>query len=778
MTGNISKLVTVEPTIELERAHDERGLGGLIALAEQGEQPLPLRSVKVRAAIAGDCCRTVIEQHFYNALKQPMEAIHIFPLPEEGAVVEMVLKAGDVTVSAECRERGQAEKAFEEARQAGHRAGLLTQERADVHSLRVTNLPPESDVIVSIVVVERLESVDGLFRWRFPTAIAPRYLPGSPIGHEGPGVLPDTDHAPDASRLQPPLRLEGGTTLDLEVGIRGLIQVLESSLHAIRLDLAAKDGDGVRVAPAGNTTLNKDFVLAFSTAEKEKPALRAWSDGSYTLAVVEPPSIALPQALPRDAVFVVDVSGSMGGAKIEAARRALSSALHGLQEGDRFKLIAFNNSTTAFAEGFTEYTQKDVEQADRWIGDLRASGGTEMLPAIKEALSGETADGRTCTMLFITDGQAWNENELVAAVHHRRGDVRFFTMGIDVAVNSSLLKRLARAGGGTCELLTPYEDMETAVARLEARFGSPIVDGIEIRGGQLADARPRTLFSGRPISALLEGSPKEIRLTGRSIDGEVAMRARPRKIEFPLGSLWARECIAALEDRLTLRPFEEEALRPEILRIALEHKIASRFTAFVAVDTSVTVDGERVEIVQPVELPQDWDPAFRESKSIDMCLMSSAGVVMASPSAFRADVPKSQRVPLSKVRYKEISRGDERIAFQHTPSEADPAGEIARTQEANGSFGGDVLRTAAALIALVFLGHTRRKGLRRRTVQKAATWLEGYRTEAWAALALDVLQRAESGERPMEFISAMASKLRELTKAEPEGMLLAQLMKP
>jgi len=470
-------------------------------------------------------------------------------------------------------------------------------------------------------------------------------------------------------------------------------------------------------------------------------------------------------------------SGSMGGAKIEAARRALQSALHGLQEGDRFKLIAFNNSTMAFAEGFTQYTQESLEQADHWSGGLQASGGTEMLPAITEALSGKTANDRTCTVLFITDGQAWNENELVAAVHHRRGDVRFFTMGIDVAVNSNLLKRLARAGGGTCELLTPYEDMESAVTRLEARFGNPIVDDIHIEGGQLADDRPRTLFSGRPISMLLEGSLQRIQMRGHTVDGELTLEALPVSIEFPLGALWARERIATLEDRLTLKPFEEEALRPEILRIALEHKIASRFTAFVAVDTSVTVDGERVEIVQPVELPQDWDSSFLDSKSIDMCLMRSAGMVMASPSAFPEGKREPRKARLSRVRYKESYSFDEGTAFQRAPSQADPSGEIARAQQADGSFGGDVSRTAAALIALVFLGHTRRKGLRRRTVQKAAKWLEVYREEAWAILALDVLQRAEAGERPDEFLPAMASELRELTKAGPEGRLLAQLMK-
>ncbi len=201
MKSDRSEIHTIQPSVALEMPPDPRGLGGLIALAEKAEHPLPLQWVRVRAAIAGDCCRTVIEQRFRNNLEVAMEAVHVFPLPDEGAVIEMELLAGDVRVVAECRERAEAEETFERARGAGRRAGLLTKERADVHALRVTNLPPHTDVTVRIVVVERLQTIDGRTRWRFPTVIAPRFLPGRPIATSGPGALPDTDRAPDASRF-------------------------------------------------------------------------------------------------------------------------------------------------------------------------------------------------------------------------------------------------------------------------------------------------------------------------------------------------------------------------------------------------------------------------------------------------------------------------------------------------------------------------------------------------------------------------------------------------
>src|SRR5512135_73940 len=135
--------------IEPDRApHD---LGGLLGLLGEREVAFPLRELRVRAALAGDCCRTVVEQVFDNPYAEGLEAVHIFPLPPDGAVTELELSAGDVVVRGECRERAEAERAFDQARREGRRAALLTAERADVHTVRVTNIPPGTSVRVRLV---------------------------------------------------------------------------------------------------------------------------------------------------------------------------------------------------------------------------------------------------------------------------------------------------------------------------------------------------------------------------------------------------------------------------------------------------------------------------------------------------------------------------------------------------------------------------------------------------------------------------------------------------
>lgn len=806
----------IAPNAELEIATGRTlGLGGLRAADGRA---FPLQRIKVRGQLAGPCARTVVEQHFANPFDETLDVTWTFPLPADGALVELELRSGEIRVIGECQERKQAEAAFQAARREGKRAALVEKEQGDVHTLSLAGLPPRSEVTVRLTLVEMLSAGDGKFRWHFPTTIAPRYTPGVPIGHEGHGVHPDTDVVQNASRLTPPVRLEGGTELDLEVEIAGPLSSLESSLHAVRLQMA---NGMTRVAPSAKSTLNRDFVLEYSTADSSAPVTRAWTDGAHTLVLLEPPAEGSARGMPRDAVFAVDISGSMEGAKMQAAKTALLGALHGLRTGDRFKLLAFDDRVERFSDEFAIYDERNLQKADRWIGQLAARGGTEMLPAIQESLAGSTPSGRLRTVLLITDGQSTDENRLLPAVANRRGEAVFFTLGIDTAVNASLLKSLARAGGGVCELCTPFDDIDAVVARLETRFGSALLTDIKVAGAARPDGQ--TVFAGRPAGILLENAPDVVHVAGTGVNGAFNADVVPARIAFPLGSLWAIERVAWLEERLTLKPFEEEAIRPEILRIALEWRISSKFTSFVCVDHSTVTGGDRRHVVQPVEMPDAWElhessvaypspPPFPAQSA--MSTGSWAFHSLASPAQeLEGDADHAYEQPPMPMRahYMPLASspnmqtpgsssgggasriGDalESLFGRRQKKEAqkssanarkaaneqesgivaeDVVGVLARTQSANGSFGDDVERTAAALLVLMLSGNTRRKGNRRRTVQKAADWLSAHKNDDRVQLVLDALSQAEA------FGVKADASWRSLVNNSTEGKMLKRLL--
>ncbi|MDF1666038.1 MAG: VWA domain-containing protein [Planctomycetota bacterium] len=324
------------------------------------------------------------------------------------------------------------------------------------------------------------------------------------------------------------------------------------------------------------------------------------------MAILQAPPDLKSKGLSRDAVYVIDISGSMQGIKLDAAKRALAKSLRGLRSDDRFLLIAFDTGLLRYRDDFQVATWLNVKKALWWISNLQVRGGTEMLPAIQIALMGETPAARLRTVLFITDGQASNEDELVATVAKRRKRARFFCLGIDTAVNSALLQKLSRVGGGTCELTGPQGNIEALVSKIEERFGHPLIDDVIVEGGELGAEGGKALFKGRPVTVLLKGSPELIQCRGQAGERTISMETRPAKVPFSLGPLWAKRRIASLQDRQIIRPFERERLRPVITKMALEHSLLSLYTAFVAVDESSEVLKTPHSVIQPVEAPELW----------------------------------------------------------------------------------------------------------------------------------------------------------------------------
>ena len=75
--------------------------------------------------------------------------------------------------------------------------------------------------------------------------------------------------------------------------------------------------------------------------------------------------------------FVVDCSGSMAGAKMARAKRALALCVRSLPAASWFQVIAFGSDfECAFREGPVEYSDATLASATAFVEGLRASMGT------------------------------------------------------------------------------------------------------------------------------------------------------------------------------------------------------------------------------------------------------------------------------------------------------------------------------------------------------------------------------------------------------------------
>ena len=582
-----------------------------------GEIAAPLLDTDVTIRVSGPVARVRVVQSFRNPHEAWYEGIYVFPLPENGAVDRLRLRVGGRVVEGEVRERGVAKQVYAQARAAGQRAALLDQERPNIFTTSVANIGPGETVVVEIEYQQVLRFDNGRFSLRFPMVVGPRYVPAGPLP------------VADAWRITPPVMrpgTEGERTnpvairVALDAGVP--LGAVESAHH--RIELRAPSDARREIALAGGTTpANRDFELSWSPRSAAMPQA-AWfteevDGGHYGLLMVLPPAAPRSARLPREVIFVLDTSGSMGGASIRQAKEALELALGRLRPEDRFNVIEFNSFAQALFPAARQADPDNLRMAVRWLRGLEARGGTEMARALGLALDGADRPEHVRQVIFLTDGAVGNEEHLFGLVRARLGGSRLFTIGIGSAPNSHFMTKAAQLGRGTFTYIGRIDEVRARMDELFAKLESPVVKSLQAHwpDGARAEAWPARLpdlYAGEPVVlvARLERLQGDLRLTGEREGGtwEARVPLERNTGGAGLGSVWAREKVGALMDSLREGAAEDE-VRARVIELASAHRLVTKYTSFVAVDkTPARAPDEALKLAElPTLLPEGWEYA-------------------------------------------------------------------------------------------------------------------------------------------------------------------------
>lgn len=608
--------------------------GRLDAIGAEGKAlgACPLRHTDVQVEVAGFVARVTVRQQFHNPFAEKIEAVYTFPLSQDAAVDAMTMRVGDRVIEGEIREREEARRVYEQARAEGHVASLLDQERPNIFTQSVANIEPGEEVDITIGYSELLDWKDGEFQFDFPMVVGPRYIPGGPVGvGSGTGMALPTDQVPDADRVTPPVTPEGtraGHDISVTVNLRaGLpIRRLDSPQHAVTVEYTDQAKTSAVVKLKDQETIpNRDFVLVFETAGEEvADAVLAHTDerGKFVTLVLQPPKRVRQEAIvPKELIFVIDSSGSMSGFPIETAKTAMKLCIENAHPNDTFNLLTFSGGTKLCFPGPVANTDENRSRALAFLGDLKGSGGTEMMKAIEAALADQHDPERVRVVCFMTDGYVGNDMAILDAVKKNAGTARVFAFGIGRSVNRFLLDGMAAAGRGEVQYILDESQAKGAGERFYERVRWPVLTDIVVDFGDLKVSEvypPRVpdLFAARPVVVVAqyrEGGQGTLTLTGRTGAGPFERKIpvtlpgeRPENRE--LASTWARRKI----DHLMQQDFAgiqqgnpNPALKEEILGLGLRYRLLTQFTSFVAVEkVTVTAGGQPRTVAVPVEMPQ------------------------------------------------------------------------------------------------------------------------------------------------------------------------------
>src|SRR5438128_2832838 len=447
----------------------------------------PLKHTEVRAEISGFLARATVTQEFQNPFKEKIEAVYTFPLPQNAAVDDMTMLVGDRAVRGKILRREEAEAVYEAAKNNGQTASLLNQERPNIFTQSVANILPGERIKITISYVETLKYEDGSYEFVFPMVVGPRYIPGNAAGAQGDGFAPDTDRVPDASKITPQpvpegMRVGHDISIDLSLDAGVPIDGLSSKTHDVDVERADDHRAHVRLKDEA-TIPNKDFVFRYDVAGKKiQDALLTHSAGAggfFTLILQPPERVTVEDVTPKELVFVLDTSGSMGGFPIEKAKETMKLALDNLYPYDTFNLITFSGDEHILFPEPVPATKENLAKAQAFLANTKGDGGTEMMKAIRAALAPSDAQDHVRIVVFMTDGYVGNDMEIIGEVQ-KHPNARVFAFGIGSSVNRFLLDNMAKYGRGEVEYVGLNDDGSAAARRFHERVRNPLLTDISI----------------------------------------------------------------------------------------------------------------------------------------------------------------------------------------------------------------------------------------------------------------------------------------------------------
>jgi Ca-activated chloride channel homolog len=621
------------PPAALTKPGDARS-GSLLFKTDDGYTDAPRLGIDVDLTVSGPTIRARVTQIFRNPTQNWMEATYVYPLPPGGAVDTLRMVVRDRVVVGRIEERQQARVIYEQARASGQKAALTEQERPNIFTNSLANIGPGETVLVQIEYQEPVGQTGNEFSLRVPMVVGPRYNPlpivqSVDLRENGWGAS-SVDPVADRDRISPPVLdpAQNGPinptsiTVHLQAGFP--LGEVKSHHHAVRIESPDAETRNISLAD-GTVPADRDFDLTWKPAAETAPSVGLFREhvgnADYLLAFVTPPAVeqAEQKPLPREVVFVIDNSGSMGGTSIAQAKASLLYGLGRLGPNDRFNVIRFDDTMDVLFDSPIAADAGHLAHAKSFVSALQAAGGTEMVPAMRAALTDTAGDdtNRVRQVVFLTDGAIGNEQQLFDTITAMRGRSRVFMVGIGSAPNTFLMTRAAELGRGAFTHIGSVEQVEERMRGLFAKLENPAITALSAKFSDAkADITPAAipdLYRDEPLvlAARLDKLAGSVEIKGRIGD-------RPWSATLPLANaaegkglskLWARRKITDAEVARTLRQIAPDDADKTILALALEHQLVTRLTSLVAIDkTPSRPEGEALKLTDlPLNLPAGWD---------------------------------------------------------------------------------------------------------------------------------------------------------------------------
>jgi Ca-activated chloride channel homolog len=537
--------------------------------------PLEVTSLQVRTQIKDQYATTSIDEEFYNPNARPLEGTFLFPLPKGAHLSKFSMEIGGKPVEAELLDSEKARRLYEEIVRKAKDPALLEYAGRDLLKARIFPIEPNSRKRVTVAYAELLKSDAGLVNYSLPL---------------------------DSGKFSISPVKSVSVKVDLET--KRPLKSIYSPSHTVEIRRHGSDRATIGFE-ASSLRPESDFQLFFA-AEPDELGFsllthRVSDEEGYFLLLASPGQESKShKILPKDVAFVLDTSGSMAGAKLDQAKKALLFCVENLNENDRFEVMRFATEAEPLFGRLLDNSPQNRARATDFIKALKPIGGTAIDEALHKALDLRTGQSdRPFVIVFLTDGRPTvgltDENQIVANVSSSGADrtnTRIFCFGIGTDVNTHLLDRITEETHAFSQYVLPEEDIEVKVSSFFAKIKEPVLANLRLRTGhsvrfsKMYPSDLPDLFQGEQLILLGRYSGTgDHRLV---LEGVVDLEKKQFSYQavFPekaadygfIPRLWATRRVGYLIDQIRLHG-ENQELRQEATDLARQYGLVTPYTA-------------------------------------------------------------------------------------------------------------------------------------------------------------------------------------------------------
>ncbi|MBI5219752.1 MAG: TonB family protein [Bacteroidia bacterium] len=614
---NPKKYAPVNKTPLTDKKDDDKTLSPyfFVKSDDAGLDQLPLKETKVDVNIAGVIADVKVTQVYENKGKKPIEAIYIFPASTRAAVYAMKMHVGNRILTAKIQEKEKARQDYEKAKSEGKSASLLEQQRPNVFQMNVANIMPGDTIKVVMQYTELLVPEDGVYEFIYPTVVGPRYsnTPDATATASEKWVSNPYTHAGEAPLYT--FEMTGKLLAGMPV------KDIRCPSHDLQISYEGKNIASLKLNDSEKYGGNRDLILQYKLADDAiVSGLLLYkgenSEENFFLAMIQPPNRPdISMVPPRDFVFIVDVSGSMYGYPLDVSKKLMKNLIGKLRPIDKFNIMTFAGGNNVFSEKSVPATKENLNKALDMMDKQQGGGGTELIPALKRALSLEKPEGCSRTFVIATDGYVSVEKEAFELIRKNLNNANFFAFGIGTAVNRYIIEGIAHVGMGEPFIVTEPNEAGKKADKFREYIQTPVLTDVkaDYGGFNVYEVEPLTIpdvLAKRPIILYgkWKGEPSGvIKITGKSGKEKYscsfdASKIAPLKENHALEYLWARQKIRMIDDFNNFAPNSDS--QKEITNLGLKYNLLTNYTSFIAIDSIArNKDGKSVTVNQPLPMP-------------------------------------------------------------------------------------------------------------------------------------------------------------------------------